>query len=86
MDATHGLAAILRDTCIGDARAPPLHAPQDEVFETPCFATFRWAPQDEVGDGLSRSRDEGGSLSAPLLGQDESRALPDSKRNIQSLV
>src|SRR6266571_7998109 len=28
---THGLAAILRDARIGDARAPPIRAPQDEV-------------------------------------------------------
>jgi hypothetical protein len=26
------LAAILRGACIGDARAPPIHAPQDEDF------------------------------------------------------
>jgi hypothetical protein len=31
MAATPGLAAILRGACSGDARAPPLHAPQDEV-------------------------------------------------------
>src|SRR3979411_958313 len=31
MNATHGLAAILRDARIGDARAPPRRAPQDEV-------------------------------------------------------
>jgi hypothetical protein len=32
MDATLGLAAILRDARIGDARAPPMRAPQDEAF------------------------------------------------------
>ena len=32
MDARHGLAAILRDARIGDARAPPIRAPQDEGF------------------------------------------------------
>jgi hypothetical protein len=30
MAARYGLAAILRDARIGDARAPPIRAPQDE--------------------------------------------------------
>jgi hypothetical protein len=56
MAATHECAAILRDARIGDARAPPIRAPQDEVadrfsrFEEPRFS--RGVSNDEASRRL----------------------------------